>query len=144
MYAVLPAVVNSVMLCSVCQVVHVSLQISEALLPFNYTNPSPSLVYHFLTIHLFYSTNPSPTHLCTLNPVWCPPQRLRHIGRKRKCIFCLVYSSHNHNYFINHEAVNNFSVVWYLYPTHQSWEYFLSFLFQNLSCESILKWHIHK
>ena len=29
-------------------------------LSFNYTDPSPSLVYFFLTIHLFYSTNPLP------------------------------------------------------------------------------------
>ena len=42
----------------VCQVVHVSPQISEVLLSFNYTNSSPSLVYFFLTIHLFYSANP--------------------------------------------------------------------------------------
>ena len=30
------------------------------LLPFNYTNPSTSFLYFFLTIHLFYSTNPPP------------------------------------------------------------------------------------
>ena len=34
------------------------------LLPFNYINPSLSLVYYFLTIHLFHSTNP-PLHLYT-------------------------------------------------------------------------------
>ena len=28
-------------------------------LPVNYTNPSPSYVYFFLTIHHIYSTNPS-------------------------------------------------------------------------------------
>ena len=43
---------------AVCQVVHVAPQISDVLLPFNYTNPSLSLVYYILTIHLFYSTNP--------------------------------------------------------------------------------------
>ena len=41
------------------QVVHVS-----PYLHFNYTIPSPSLVHFFLTIHLFYSTNP-PLHLYT-------------------------------------------------------------------------------
>ena len=45
---------------AVCQVVHVSPYISEVLLPFNYTNPSLSLVYYFLTIHFFNSTNPPP------------------------------------------------------------------------------------
>ena len=43
---------------AVCQVVRVSPQISEVLLPFYYTNPSPPLVYFFLTIHLFNSTPP--------------------------------------------------------------------------------------
>ena len=37
----------------VCQVVHVSSYISEVLLHFNYTNPSTSLVYFFLTIQCF-------------------------------------------------------------------------------------------
>ena len=36
-------------------------------LTFNYSNPSPSLVYFFLTIHLFYSTNPTPTPTPTLH-----------------------------------------------------------------------------
>ena len=53
---------------AVSQVVHVSPQISKVLLPFNYTNPSLSLVYFFLTILFFYSTNP-------LNPRPRPPPR---------------------------------------------------------------------
>ena len=64
---------------AVCQVVHISPWIRSA---FNYTNPSPSLVYFFLTIHLFYSTKP--LCICIPNPVWCPPQRLRHTYRKKE------------------------------------------------------------
>ena len=41
---------------AVCQL-DITVDIRSAL---NYTNPSPSPVYFFLTIHLFYSTNPPP------------------------------------------------------------------------------------
>ena len=78
---------------AVCQVVHVSLKISEVCLPFNYTNSSPSLVYFFLTSfiqltpppHTHTHTRPHP-YLCTCtpNPVWCPPRRLRRKGRKKE------------------------------------------------------------
>ena len=54
---------------AVCQIVHISPQISKVLLPFIYTNPSPLLVYFFLTIHLFYSPNPAPLCTCISNPV---------------------------------------------------------------------------
>ena len=58
---------------------------------FNYTNPSLSLVFYFLTIHLFYSTNPPPFCTCIPNPVWCPPRRLRRIGRKKeRCKYCSI------------------------------------------------------
>ena len=54
---------------SLCQVSSTRLTVDiEVLLPFNYTNSSPSLVYFFLTIHLFYSTTPPPFALVHRTP----------------------------------------------------------------------------
>ena len=58
------------------------------LLPFNYTNPSLSLVYYFLTSHLFYSTNPPPPlHLCTEPRLMSSTEvkTYRKKGKKERC-----------------------------------------------------------
>ena len=71
----------------VCQVVHVSPQISEVLLSFNYTNSSPSLVYFFLTIHLFYSANPPPAP-----PHHTPPPTHTHFALAYRTPFDVLLS----------------------------------------------------
>ena len=70
----------------------VDIRISEVLLPFNYTNPSLSFVYYFLTIHLFYSTiplSPTPLHLYT-EPRLMSSAEVKTYRKKERKMLCIV------------------------------------------------------